>query len=253
MKTQHDRNYSPERSHKKFTLQQRIGFFALAHALKPITAAIAGHEWRGLENIPRQGPVIVCPNHMSEIDPVIIGHMLWNNGFRPHFMAKESLFKIPVLGKLLVWGQQIPVTRGLLSAGGALKQAKEILDESGTVVVYPEGTLTKDPALWPMKGKVGAARLALETGAPVVPVAHWGVQNVLAPYARRVKLIPRGTFRVLVGEPVDLSEFHGQPLNGTVLHQATAKIQRAIVELLAELREQEAPEELWSPAKKNAS
>ena len=80
------------------------------------------------------------------------------------------------------------------------------------VVVYPEGTITRDPDLWPMVGKSGAARIALATGAPVVPIGQWGAQQLLAPYAKRPDLFPRKLITMKVGDPVDLSDLPRRPV-----------------------------------------
>jgi len=111
------------------------------------------------------------------------------------------------------------------------------------VAFYPEGTLTRDPELWPMAGKSGAARVALLTKAPVIPVAQWGANLVMPPYAKehRLRLLPRKTLRVLAGPPVDLTRFYGLEPTPEVLREMTEAIMRAITELLAELREQPAP------------
>jgi hypothetical protein len=109
------------------------------------------------------------------------------------------------------------------------------------VAVYPEGTITRDKALWPMQGKTGAARIALTTGAPVIPVAQWGAQELLAPYAKRPRLFPRKTMKVLAGPPVDLDEFRGRELTAEVLRGATDRIMDAVTELLAKLRDEPAP------------
>ena len=66
-------------------------------------------------------------------------------------------------------------------------------------MIYPEATITRDPGLWPMTGKTGAARVALVTGAPVIPIAQWGAQDVLAPYGKRLRLLPRKTMHLRPG------------------------------------------------------
>ena len=104
--------------------------------------------------------------------------------------------------------------------------------------------------MWPMKGRTGAARLALQTGAPVVPIAHWGAHEVFPRYAKRFHLLPRKRSRVLVGDPVDLSDFRDAPLTRTTLDAATDRIIDAITALLAELRGEEPPTERWDPAQK---
>jgi 1-acyl-sn-glycerol-3-phosphate acyltransferase len=209
--------------------------------------ALMGKKWLGTDRLP-QGGFIACPNHCTEIDPLVVGHMLYNQGRPPHFLAKAGLFKPPVLGQIMRSTKQIPVDRSGTGAGQSLDVAREVLDEGGAILIYPEGTLTRDPGLWPMKGHTGAARLALKTGAPVVPIAHWGAHEVFPRYAKRFYVWPRKRARVLVGEPVDLSEFEGRPLDKTTLVAATDKIMDAITALLAELRGEEPPAERWDPS-----
>lgn len=208
-------------------------------------------EYSGQEKLPRDTGMIICPNHVTEIDPIVIGHFLFNQGIMPHFLAKASLFGIPVIGSMLRTIQQIPVERSSAGANRSLEAARAALADGGGIIIYPEGTLTRDPDMWPMKGRTGAARLALQTGAPVVPVAHWGAHEVFPRYARRFHLIPRKRSRVLVGEPVDLSDFRGAPLTRSTLDAATERIIDAITELLSELRGQDAPVERWDPAAKH--
>ncbi len=87
----------------------------------------------------------------------------------------------------------------------------EALEEGGMIVLHPEGTVTRDPDGWPMIGKTGAARLALlAPDVPVIPVAQWGVQKQIDLYRKKVKLFPRPRHTLSVGEPIDLSAFHGR-------------------------------------------
>ncbi|KHL00534.1 acyl-phosphate glycerol 3-phosphate acyltransferase [Sinomonas humi] len=222
--------------------------FAFAGAVvRPIMNAIMGKTWLKTDRLP-DGGFIACPNHCTEIDPLVVGHMLYNLGRPPHFLAKAGLFKPPVLGRVMKGTKQIPVDRSGAGAGTSLEVAREVLDEGGAILIYPEGTLTRDPDLWPMKGHTGAARLALKTGAPVVPIAHWGAQEVFPRYAKRFHVWPRKRVRVIVGEPVDLSEFEGRPLDKSTLVAATEKIMGAITALLAELRGEEPPARRWDPS-----
>ncbi len=226
-------------------------FFFLGCWVRPVMNLLMAKEYSGQEKLPRDTGMIVCPNHVTEIDPIVIGHFLFNQGIMPHFLAKASLFGIPVIGSMLRTIQQIPVERSSAGANRSLEAARAALADGGGIIIYPEGTLTRDPDMWPMKGRTGAARLALQTGAPVVPVAHWGAHEVFPRYAKRFHLIPRKRSRVLVGEPVDLSEFRGAPLTRSTLDAATERILDAITELLSELRGQEAPAERWDPAAKH--
>jgi len=114
------------------------------------------------------------------------------------------------------------------------------------LVVYPEGTITRDPDLWPMVGKSGAARIALATGAPVVPVGQWGAQEVLAPYAKKPDLFPRKLITMKVGDPVDLTDLHGDHESAAV-NQATGRIMAAVTKLVEDVRGGSAPAERFNP------
>lgn len=222
-------------------------FRGLAAVAIPALNALITHRWRGAERLPRDTGFIVVPNHVTEIDPLIVGHFLYSNRVLPHFLAKESLFRVPVLAPILRWVKQVPVSRGATTAGGSLAVSRQVIDEGGAIIVYPEGTLTRDPDLWPMRGRTGAARLALQTGAPVVPIVHWGAQELFPRYAKRLHPFPRKRVTVVVGAPVDLAEFDGRPLDRTVLAAATEKIMAAITAELATLRGEQPPAVRWDP------
>ncbi len=231
-------------------LSSRATFAVLATILRPLMNALMAKKWSGAENLPRDTGFIVCPNHVTEIDPVVIGHFLYNNKVMPHFLAKASLFKVPVFGAALRASLQVPVERTTAGANRSLEVAREAIESGGGIIIYPEGTLTRDPEMWPMKGRTGAARLALQTGAPVVPIAHWGAQEVFPRYAKRLYLFPRKTSRVLVGKPVDLSDFQGGPITRTTLEAATERIMTSLTELVGELRGETPPAQRWDPTAK---
>ena len=230
--------------------KSRITFTLLAAVVRPAMNLMMGRRWEGMENLPREGGFIACPNHVTEIDPLVVGHFFYRQGFLPRYLAKASLFKVPVLGGALRATKQVPVQRGAAGAAASLDAAQAVLDAGGALIVYPEGTLTRDPDLWPMKGRTGAARLALQTGAPVIPVAHWGAQDVLPRYGKMLHLFPRKHVRVLVGKPVDLSDLRGVPLTKAVLEEATERIMAALSAQVASLRGEPAPAERWDPARK---
>ncbi|MCS3492066.1 1-acyl-sn-glycerol-3-phosphate acyltransferase [Arthrobacter sp. JUb119] len=211
-----------------------------------------GKTWKGFETLP-PGGYILCPNHLTEIDPLVVGHAIYSNGRLPRWLAKESLFKIPVLGWMLRETGQVPVSRSASNAGESLAAARKVLDAGGVIVIYPEGTLTRDPALWPMVGRTGAARLALQTGAPVVPMAHWGDQELLPRYSKKMYPFPRKHVTVSVGQPVDLDDLRDGPRTRAVLQEATDRIMDAITALTAELRQEEAPAARWDPSKHGQS
>jgi len=122
-----------------------------------------------------------------------------------------------------------------------LKDAEQRLRDGECLIVYPEGTASRDPDLWPMVGKTGAARLALVTGAPVIPVAHWGAQVILPYGSKKPSLFPRHLVKLRAGPPVDLSAYSGRPIGREVLRGATAAIMADITALLAQLRGEPAP------------
>ena len=184
----------------KETAKSHITFVVVAGIVRPVMNLLMRKEWLGLEKLPAGG-FIAAPNHCTEIDPLVVAHMLYNQNRMPRFLAKAGLFKVPVLGFVLRATKQIPVERSTAGANRSLQIAKEVVDEGGAIIIYPEGTLTRDPELWPMKGHTGAARMALESGIPVVPMAHWGAHEVLPRYAKRLHLFPRKTSRLVVGDP----------------------------------------------------
>ncbi len=206
----------------------------------------------GASNLPSVGSCIIAPNHHSEIDPIIVGTVLWKLGREPRFLAKDRLFRVPVVGWLLRRSGQIPVEREPRERGKQpLKAAQRLVDNGQIVVIYPEGSLTRDPDLWPMRGKTGATRMALEHNIPIIPVAHWGAQRVMARYAKKISLFPRHPIRVAIGEPVDLSEFRGRHLDTAVVNEATALVMERITRLLEDLRGESAPRERWNPSHHN--
>jgi 1-acyl-sn-glycerol-3-phosphate acyltransferase len=227
---------------------RRPSFFWLlaAIALPPLGLAVR-YRFHHRERMPQSGAFVLAPNHYSEIDPLVIGAGVWKLGRAPRFLAKASLFKNPVLGWLLRTSGQIPVERAGSKSHRALRAAEELVEKGRMVVVYPEGSLTRDPDLWPMRGKTGAVRIALERDIPIIPAAHWGTQELMPRYGKKVHPFPRKTIDVIIGEPLDLSAYRGKPLTQSSLLQATGELMDAIAELLAELRDEEAPAERWDP------
>jgi 1-acyl-sn-glycerol-3-phosphate acyltransferase len=209
--------------------------------LRPTLMLLTHRDWRGQERLPRTGGVVVCVNHISYFDPLTCAHFVYDAGRCPRFLAKASVFRIPVAGRIIRGAGQIPVFRDTGEAGLAFTAAVDATSRGECVVIYPEATITQDPDLWPMTGKTGAARVALRTGAPVIPVAQWGPQDVLAPYARWPRLLPRKTIHVAAGPPVDLSEFAGRELTPQVLQAATTRILDAITAALESIRGEAAP------------
>lgn len=225
-------------------------FWPLAALIVPVLALIVRVDIRDGHKLPREGAFVLAPNHMSEFDPLVIARAVWGMGRAPRFMAKESLFRVPVLGAVLRATGMIPVARA--SSASAAKQtiehAEALVSQGRGVIVYPEGSLTRDPDLWPMRGKTGAVRLALEGGIPLIPVAHWGSQRILPRYGKFSLWPPRKRVTVLVGDPLDLSAYvgHGKEMNALIA--ATDHLMAEIARLEGILRGQEPPAARWDPS-----
>ncbi len=226
-------------------------FWPLAAMVIPPVSLIAKIRVKGAEKLPAEGAYILAPNHYSEFDPLIVAVAVWRMGRAPRFMAKESLFRVPVLGWFLRRTGMIPVARSssASSAKQTMRQSKELVEHGRGVIVYPEGTLTRDPDMWPMRGKSGAVRLALADGIPLIPMAQWGTQQIMGRYQKGLSLWPlRKPVRVLVGDPVDVSDLYGRAGEPAALNEATTRLMNAITALLEELRGEKAPVERWNPA-----
>lgn len=231
----------------------RLGFwFRLAAVLLwPFLTVFTKRDWEGEENLVQDGGgIIVAANHLSWFDPLSLSNLLWNNDRPPRFLAKEPLFRIPVVGRIICGAGQIPVYRESTEAVAAVRDAITAVENGECVVVYPEGTMTKDPNMWVMSLKTGAARIALATRRPLIPVAQWGPQEVMPAYVKRFRLLPRKTMIMRVGPAVELSDLYDRPLDADTLRIASQRIWEAITELLAQARGEVAPTE---PYRSNGS
>jgi 1-acyl-sn-glycerol-3-phosphate acyltransferase len=220
----------------------------LAALVVPAVLFLARFRFRHAERIPVEGSFLMVANHYSDFDPLVTAYALWKHGRVPHYLAKASLFRVPVVGWAFRSTDQVPVERAV---GGAapLAAAKDLIDKRLALVIYPEGTLTRQPDMWPMRGKYGAARLALHHGIPVIPAASWGAQKVLPRWSKRISLFPRKDVEVIIGEPIDLSRWEGQHESQKALAAATDAMMDAITALVEELRDEKAPAgPRWDPA-----
>ena len=230
-----------------------FGYRLAVRLLRPLLVLLARREWSGTEHLPREGGWVVCPNHVSHLDPLVFAHFMVDQGLAPRFLGKREVFDVPLVGAVLRSADQIPVERESGRAGGAYHAAVAAVRADKCVAIYPEGTLTRDPDLWPMRGKTGAARVALETRCPVVPVAMWGPQEVLPPYAHRPRLRRRRTMRVRAGAPVALEDLYGAPVTTELLTEATRRIMDAVTAELEVLRGGTAPAERFDPRRAGVS
>lgn len=224
-----------------------FGYRFAAWLLRPLLMLLTKREWRGQEHLPAEGGFVVAPNHLSYIDPLTFAHFMYDSRREPYFLAKSDLFHIPVIGWIITKSGQIPVYRNSTQAANAYQAAVEGIRAGKAVAIFPEGTITRDPDLWPMRGKTGAARVALETRCPLIPVAQWGPQHVLGPYAHRPSFFPRKTMHVMAGPAVDLSDLYGLPLDTKTLRLATDRLMDAVTLLLAQIRGEQAPDRRFDP------
>jgi 1-acyl-sn-glycerol-3-phosphate acyltransferase len=229
--------------------RRRIGFWfrVAVLVLKPPLTLLTKRDWRGMEMIPRTAGCVVVANHVSHFDPVAFAHFVYDSGRLPRFLAKAEVFRVPVIGRIIGYLGQIAVYRRSYDASRAYRDAVAAAQSGECVIIYPEGTITRDPGMWPMRGKTGAARVALTTGVPVIPVAQWGPQEVLSPYGKRFRFFPRKTMHVQAGPPVDLSAYEGQALTAETLREATETIMVAITEQLEKIRGEQGPAVRFDP------
>jgi 1-acyl-sn-glycerol-3-phosphate acyltransferase len=217
--------------------------------LRPGIRALMKFDWHGQEHfVPDGSGMIVAANHLSYADVLALSLFCDDAGRYPVFLAKSTLFNIKVLGPIIAKLGQLPVYRGQADAGLVLRDAEQGLRNGACVIFYPEGTVTRDPEQWPMQARTGVARLALATGVPVIPVGHWGAQDILPYGSFRLHVIPRKTVHMIAGPPVDLSEFAGRPLDTPTLRAATDKIMTEVAALVGNVRGEVPPDELFHPA-----
>lgn len=200
-------------------------------------------RYRDIERMPQHGAAIIVTNHVSHVDPFLIAKFVIDAARVPRFLAKESIFEVPVVGWLMRKMGHIPVRRGTVDARQSFAAAVTALERGRMIVMHPEGTVTRDPEGWPMAGKTGAARLAtLMPDVPVIPVAQWGVQEQVDLYKKKVKMFPRPRHVISVGEPVDLTAFRDRRPGGEALREMTDVIMRRLRADVAVLRGLPAPD-----------
>ncbi|MFC5503206.1 lysophospholipid acyltransferase family protein [Lysinimonas soli] len=219
----------------------------------PFLLLVGRYRWQNAERIPKTGAFILAANHVTNFDPLVTAYTLWHHGRVPRYLAKAGLFRLPIVGWAFRVTGQVPVARAVRGQSSTLEAAGRITDEGLALVIYPEGTLTRDPELWPMRGKSGAVRIALEHDVPIIPAAHWGDQKIMGRYSSKISLFPRKPVDILIGEPMDLSPWKGKPLTGEVLSSATAALMAEITRLVEQLRGEKAPAERWDPSEHGQS
>jgi 1-acyl-sn-glycerol-3-phosphate acyltransferase len=193
-------------------------YTVIERILRPILTFVYRVRITGREHVPETGPCILAANHVSVMDGFFLGIAVTR---QVRFMAKSELYRWPVVRQTLEAAGAFPVERGA-DGGRAVAAGVELLEHGAAVGVFPEGTSLPD-----MKRgyKRGAARLALASGAPLVPVALIGTELTLEPRTHRVRL-PQ--VRIVIGEPIPVER---QEVTGDAATELTRQLQSAIEHL----------------------
>lgn len=229
------------------------GYRSAALFLRGLLTLMTRKDWHGQHDMPASGGFIAVSNHVTYADPLTLAHFLYNSGYPPHFLAKSGLFEVPVVGSALRALDQIPVYRGTSKAKDAVDKGMEVLRSGGVIAMFPEGTLTRDPDLWPMVARTGAARMALETGVPIVPVAQWGAHRLLGSYSKLLKPFPRKKVTVVAGPPIELDDLRAGPIDNEAVKEASKRIMDTLTAMVEQLRGEKAPAVRFDMRKKDAA
>jgi len=226
----------------------------VAYILGPLLHLLFWVKVSGKEKLPKKGAYILVFNHVTHLDPLVVAYATFFGLKRgPHFLAKGGLFKIPVLGPLLIAAGQVPVYRSGRTNIEPMSAAYEFLKAGHVITIFPEGTLTREPNGWPMRGKTGSVRMAIEAGVPIYSAGQWGSEVVLPTYTKNLKPKPWHKVSVQIGEEINLDKFHGRKLSTEELKDATEIVMKAITKQVEILRGAKAPAKLYDPAEHGQS
>ncbi len=191
------------------------------------------------------GGIIVISNHTSYADGVLLVLVCRRLGRSLRLLATAGVFRAPVIGALARRLGFIPVDRGAATAGRSLDTAAEAIGAGEAVGIFPEGRLTRDPDHWPERAKTGAVRLALRTGAPIVPVAMVGAHAVLGrrgnPRQLLTNLILRPRVQARVGTPIDVRSLLTDPTDQEQIRHAADLVMAELIDLIEVVRGEVAP------------
>ena len=202
-----------ERNSWKFTLHPTRTRAIVGFALRQLFRPFAEFQAQGINHIPLQGPVLLASNHMTNFDVILMEFVLPRSIY---YMAKVEMFSNPLMSWIYRNFGGFPVRRGKKDAW-ATRYARYVLENDELLGMFPEGSRSKQARLRP--GKTGAARLALETGAPILPMSIYGTENLFKPWYKRQSIF------INFGEP-----FQAKPGEGPM--ELTDRIMYAIADLL---------------------
>ena len=192
------------------------------------------------------GGIIVISNHTSYADGILLALVGRQLGRSLRMLATAGVFRVPLVGSVARRLGFIPVARGTSSAAASLDAAADALAAGEAIGIFPEGRLTRDPDQWPERAKTGVVRLALRTGAPVIPIAMVGAHRVLGrrSVARQLltNIVVRPRVETAVGEPIDVAALVDDANDVAQIRRATDTVMTALIDLVEELREEVAPE-----------
>lgn len=218
------------------------GFRFASWIVPPIYSAFSFRDYQGGQYLTQPGGLVVASNHISWADPLAIARFLWDHDRVARFLVKDSVYRNSLIGSIVRSAKQIPVERGTARAGLAAAEAVKAAQAGETVLVYPEGTITKDPSLWPMAGRSGAVRIAVEANVPLVPMAIWGPQEILAPYSGKPNLFPRKRIKAIAGPPMNLDSLREGAPTPEQYREAADQLMDEITRLLEILRGENKPQ-----------
>lgn len=245
------RNLRGQRRNEKVSGPGKFWLGLARWVFYPLTLLLSTVRVRGHERIPADGPALIVLNHVSHLDPIFDAVTVHRSSRVPRFMAKSTLWDLPLVKNVLNGTGQIPVYRGTADAQKALQAAHDGLKSGKAIVIYPDGTITKDPDGWPMTPKPGIARLALTHDIPVIPAARWGTRDIYDHYNKKFRPFPRKAVHYSFGEPLDLSEYRSDNPDAEALREVSHLAMNRVKELLGEIREEQPPAEFYSPARKH--
>ena len=221
----------------------------LAHILRPFVRLLYKVEVTGTENLPKSGGYVLAANHVTTLDALAVAYMMYFRLHRaPHFLAKEGLFRTPIVGPVLLACGQIPVFRSGRNNADPMQSAYDVLNAGHTIGIFPEGTLTREPNQWPMRARTGAIRLSLETGVPIIPVGQWGTEAVMDTYSSKIRPKPWHKVRIVIGKPISMDPYKDKKMSTEDLVELSDQVMVEITKIVEELRGEKAPAKRFVPS-----
>jgi 1-acyl-sn-glycerol-3-phosphate acyltransferase len=221
----------------------------LAWILWPWVRLLYRVKVTGTENLPKNTGYVLAANHVTTVDALAVAFMMFFKlGRAPHFLAKEGLFKTPIVGPVLLACGQIPVFRSGRGNSDPMESAYKVLRAGHIIGIFPEGSLTREPNQWPMRARTGAVRLAIETGVPIVPMGQWGTEVVMDTYSPKIFPKPWHTVHMVIGKPLDLSKYAGKKIGVEEMVAISDDLMVEITKLVEGLRGEKAPAKRFVPS-----